>query len=63
MDIKYAIVKLYVTERNDIIKRHSNAIRIWRNSAIKVIELLKEKMRSEMNNMQEKGSIMGVRDR
>ena len=30
------IVKVYVTERNDVIKRHSNIITIWRTSAIEV---------------------------
>ena len=41
MDVTFAIVKVYVTERNDVIKRHRNAITIWRTSAIEVTALLK----------------------
>ena len=41
MDVTYAIVKIYVTERNDVIKRHSNVITILRTSEIKVAALLK----------------------
>ena len=40
MDVTYAIVKVYVTERNDVIKRHSNVITTWRTSAIEVTALL-----------------------
>ena len=47
MDVKYAIVNVYVTERNDVIKRHSNLITIWRTSAIEVISLFKN-LGSEM---------------
>ena len=36
MDVTYVIVKIYVTERNDVIKRNSNVITIWRTSAIEV---------------------------
>ena len=32
MDVIYAILKVYVTEHNDIIKRHSNVITIWQVS-------------------------------
>ena len=39
MDVKYAIIKVYVTERNDVIKRNSNVITIWRASAIEVTAL------------------------
>ena len=39
MDFTYAIVKVYVTERNDVIKRQSNVITIWRTSAIEVTAL------------------------
>ena len=53
MDVAHAIVKVYVTERNDIIKPHSNVITIWRSSAIEVTALLK-KLRSEMKGVQEK---------
>ena len=42
MDITYAIVKVYVTDRNDVIKRPSNAITIWRTTAIEVTALLKK---------------------
>ena len=42
MDITYAIVKVYVVERNDVIKRHSNFNIIWRISAIEVTALLKD---------------------
>ena len=41
MDVTYAIIKVYVTERNDVIKRHSNDFTIWQTSAIEVTALLK----------------------
>ena len=62
MNVTFAIVKVYVTEHNDIIKRHSNAITIWQTSAIEMTALLKN-LRSEMKGVQEKESIMGVRGR
>ena len=63
MDVTYATVKVYVTERNYIIERHSIlVITIWRTSAIEVTALLKN-LRSEMKGEQEKESIMGVRGR
>ena len=40
MDVTFTIVKVYVTERNDVIKRHSIVITIWRTSAIEVTALL-----------------------
>ena len=52
MDVTYAIFTLYVTERNDVIKRHS-VITLWRTSAIEVTALLKN-LRSEMKGVQEK---------
>ena len=57
-----AIVKVYLTERNDVIKCHSNIITIRRTSAIKVTVLLKN-LCSEIKGMQEKESIMGVKGR
>ena len=42
MDFTYAIVKVYVTERNIVIKRDSNVITIWRVPAIKVTALLRK---------------------
>ena len=42
MDLKYAIIKVYVTERNDVIKSHSNSITIWWTSATEVTALLKK---------------------
>ena len=54
MDVMYAIVMVYVTERNDVIKRHSNVITIWQTALLK-------NLRSEMKGVQEKESIMGVR--
>ena len=60
MDVTYAFVKVYVSERNDVIKRHSNVITIWRTSAIEVTTLLK-KLHSEMKGVQEKESILGMR--
>ena len=42
MDVMYAIVKVYITKRNDVIERHSNDITIWRVSAIEVTALLKK---------------------
>ena len=62
MNITYAIVKVYVTERYDVIKRYSNVIKIWRTSAIEVTALFKN-LRSEMKGVQENESIMGVRGR
>ena len=61
MDITKAI-KVYITERNDVIKCHSKVITIWRTSAIEVSALLKN-LCSEMKGVQEKESIMGVRGR
>ena len=62
MDITYAIDKVYVTERNDVIKRHNNVITIWWMSTTEVTALLKN-LHSEMKGVQEKESIMGVRGR
>ena len=62
MGVTYAIDKVNVIERNDVIKRQSNVITIWRTSAIEVTLLLKH-LRSEMKGIQEKESIMGVRGR
>ena len=53
MDIMYAIVKVYITERNDVIKCHSHVISIWRTSAIEVTAWLKN-LRSEVKGVQEK---------
>ena len=62
MDVTYAIVKVYVTECYDVIKRHSNVVTIWQTSAIEVTTLLKN-LGSEMKGVQEKESIIGVRCR
>ena len=62
MAVTYAIVKVFVTERNDVIERHSNVITIWRTSAIEVNALLKH-LCSEMKGVREKELIMGVRGR
>ena len=62
MDVTYAIVKVYVTECNDVIKRHSNVIVIWWTSGIEMTALLKN-IHSEMKGVQEKESIIGVRGR
>ena len=43
MDVMYAIVQVYLTERNDVIKHDSNYITIWRTSVIEVTALLKKK--------------------
>ena len=53
MDVTYAIVKFYVTERNDVIKRHSIVITIWWTSTVEVTALLKY-LGSEMKSVQEK---------
>ena len=53
MDVKYAIVRVYVTGRNGVIWRNSNVITIWRASAIEVAVLLKN-LRSKMKGVQEK---------
>ena len=62
IDVTYTIVKVYGTELDDVIKRHSNVIPIWRTSAMEVAALLKN-LRSNVNNVQEKKCIMGVRSR
>ena len=62
MDVTYTIVKFYVNESNDVIKRHGNAITIWRTSAVEVTALFKN-LRSEMKAVQEKESNLGVRGR
>ena len=36
---RYAIVKVYVTERNDVTKRHGIVTTIWQTSAIEVTAL------------------------
>ena len=59
MDVTYAIVKVYVIERNDVMNRHSNVTTMCRTSAIKVTASLKN-LRSEMKGVQEKESIMGL---
>ena len=60
---KDAFVKVYVTECNDVINRHSNVITIWRKSAIEVTALFKKTLHSEIKGVQEKESVMGVRGR
>ena len=62
MDVTYVLVKVYVTECNDVIKRNSNVITILRTSAIEVTALFKN-LRSEMKGVQEKESVMDVRGR
>ena len=37
----YTIVKVYITERKDVMKYHSNAITAWQTSAMTVTALLK----------------------
>ena len=61
-DVTYAIVKVDVSERNDVTKPHSNVITIWRASAIEMNALLKIS-RSEMKRVQENDSVMCVRGR
>ena len=39
MDVTYVIAKVYISERNDVIKRHSNVITILQTSAIEVTAL------------------------
>ena len=60
---RYAIVKVDVAERNDVTKHHGIVITIWQTSAIKVTALFMENPLLEMKGMQEKESIIGVRDR
>ena len=62
MDAMFVIVKVYVTERNNVIKRHNDVIAIWRTTAIEVTALLKSLL-SEMKGIQDKEFIMGVRSR
>ena len=58
---RYAIVKADVTDHNDVTKRHGIVTTVWRLSAIEVTALSKNPL-SEMKSMQEKESIMDVRD-
>ena len=53
MDVMYTIVKVYVTERSDVIKSHRNVITICWTSAIEVTALFKH-LCSEMKGVQEK---------
>ena len=62
LDVTYAIVKVDVTGRNDVSKRHGNIITVWQTSTKEVTALFKNQ-RSEMKGMQEKEIIMGVRGR
>ena len=62
MDVTEAVLKVNVTERNDVIKRHSNVITILRTSATHVTALFKN-LRSEIKGVQEKESNMVVRGR
>ena len=62
MNSWYALVNVNVIEHNDVTKRHIIVITIWWRSAIDVAALSKNPL-SEMKGMQEKESIMGVRDR
>ena len=57
MDVTYAIVQVYVTESNDVIKRHSIVITLWRTPPIELTALSKH-LRSEMKGVQEKESIV-----
>ena len=54
MDVTYAIIKVYVTERNDVIKRHRFVITIRRKSAIEMTAFFKKNLRSEINGVQKK---------
>ena len=63
MDVTDVIVKVYVTERNDVIKLHSNVITIWWTSTIEVSALLKNLFSEMKGFFQEKEFVMGVRDR
>ena len=62
MNVTYAIVKVYVPERNDVSERHTNVITIWWTPAIEVTASL-TKLPSEMKGAQEKEYVMGVRGR
>ena len=58
----HTIARVYITERNDVIKRNRNVITIWRTWATEVTALL-EHIHSEMKGVQEKEFMMGVRGR
>ena len=58
----YAIVKVNVTEHNDVIKRHTNVITILRISATEVTAL-SQNIRPEMKGIREKKYFIGVRGR
>ena len=59
-DTYRTIVKVDVTERNDITQCHSNAITICQTSAI---EVTVKNPRFDIKGMHEIKTIMGVRDR
>ena len=63
MDVRHAIVKAFVSKRNDVIKRNSNVITIGRTPAIELIALLKITLRSEIKGVQGEESIMCMRGR
>ena len=56
MDVMYAIVKVYATERNDALKCHSNVITIWQTSAFEVTALF-ENLCSEVKDVQGNESV------
>ena len=60
MDVTYATVKICVTECNDVMKRHShlNMVDVSNRS-----DCIIKNLRSEMEGVQEKESIMGVSGR
>ena len=62
MGVTNAIVKVYVTEPDDVLRRHSNIITILRRTAVKVTALSKNLL-SHIKGVQENNSIMCVRDR
>ena len=65
MDVTYAIVKVYVTGRYDVIKRHSNVITICERQQLKWLHYKKNiyvqkwKLCKKKKNV----SIMGGRER
>ena len=56
MHVTYAIVKVYLTKRNDAIIRLSNVITIWRTSVIEVTALLKI-LSSEMEGVERNNQV------
>ena len=61
MDVTYNIVKVYVTECNDVIKKNPQYCYHNRADVSNRSECIMKNLSPEMKSVQEKESIMGVR--